>query len=343
MSVPFFFYILSELADYIVTFLHFENKGYGETLVYFYILVLVGLVLHFFTGFSSSKRYQTAVFAYSFFALLLFLVEFSHLWEALPIAILLACIFLRGYENMEEDGNFYLVQLSMFIPISMIFAKILWAYSGKLDGYDRHFPVVILMTACALTFSQRYFEKFQYDVQFQKLLLWTKLLSFFAVCQDLCRGRQGAPLLLLQTLAIVMVLGELFYRIIKPAEELSQKREKFICLVLNLVGIICWTESTPLGEFSVTSSILILLVGCVSIFLGFYQDEVEMRHFGLGLSILAVLKMVTVDISSTDSIIRVVALIFGAAVCFGISCVYNKIEPKTKKSPSEEQNTPPEG
>ena len=51
-----------------------------------------------------------------------------------------------------------------------------------------------------------------------------------------------------------------------------------------------------------------------------------LRTYGLILVIFSVLKMVTFDIASTDSIIRVAAFIGGGLLCFGISWAYNRAE-----------------
>lgn len=343
MSVPFVLYMLGELAELLVVLLGLENTRQGHEVVYFFCLILVALCLYVATRFSQSRRYKISIFGYTFMAFLLYMLELSDIWETVPILVLLGCLFVQGYQDLEEDETFSLLQLSVFIPISFIISKSLWYSSGKMDDFSEYLAVVLLFSSCALYFGQRYFEKLQYEEKFHSVLFMMKALSFFLVCRDMARGRQEIALLMLQTLVLIGVLAELFYRISLPSSEKRIENEKPVCLIMVLVGIISWTGSTALGEFSVTSSILILLVGCVSIFLGFRQEDLEMRHFGLALAILSVLKMVSVDISSTDSIIRVVALIFGAVVCFLISCFYNKIDPSSKKIPSGEDKNPPEG
>lgn len=343
MSTPFMLFILAEGSGVVSELLGLGNSSNMQEVVYFFSLILVALSLYVLTRFSQSRRYKISILLYTFMAFLLYMLELKYFWETVPMLVLLLCLFLQGYQDLEEEGSFSLIQLSMFIPISFIIAKSLWYFVDRSDDFSNYLAVVLLFSSCALTFSTRYLEKLEYEDKFQKLVFAIKMLSFFMVCSDLSLGRQEISLLMLQTLVIILVLVELFYRISLPQSEQKFKAAKQIYLILSLVGINSWTQSTPLGDFSVSASILILLVGCVSIYLGFRQEEVEMRHFGLGMAILSVLKMVTVDISSTDSIIRVVALIFGAVVCFLISCFYNKIDPSPKKNNFDQEKSPPDG
>jgi len=48
-----------------------------------------------------------------------------------------------------------------------------------------------------------------------------------------------------------------------------------------------------------------------------------LRLYGLVVVIVCILKLVTLDIGSVTSITRVVAFLGGAAICFGISALYN--------------------
>ncbi|MBC7959974.1 MAG: hypothetical protein H7X94_08915, partial [Vallitaleaceae bacterium] len=51
----------------------------------------------------------------------------------------------------------------------------------------------------------------------------------------------------------------------------------------------------------------------------------SLRLYGLILTIIMVVKFILVDLSQENSITRVLALMFGGLICFGISVMYNKL------------------
>ncbi|MCL1923406.1 MAG: DUF2339 domain-containing protein [Propionibacteriaceae bacterium] len=57
--------------------------------------------------------------------------------------------------------------------------------------------------------------------------------------------------------------------------------------------------------------------------LGLWSRAKPLRIFGLAMTMVCVLKLVTFDIGSVNSMTRVVAFLGGAVVCFGISALYN--------------------
>ncbi|MFV0363672.1 MAG: DUF2339 domain-containing protein [Suipraeoptans sp.] len=76
-------------------------------------------------------------------------------------------------------------------------------------------------------------------------------------------------------------------------------------------------------RYSYILSVLFVLIACVCIFLGFKYTFKSLRVYGLVLTMLGVIKLVTLDISRLNSIIRVLALIVGGVLCFVISRLYN--------------------
>ena len=98
-----------------------------------------------------------------------------------------------------------------------------------------------------------------------------------------------------------------------------------ISMTRTLTGVI---DLTPLGYYEVLISLTCLSAAVACIVLGFRIRIKPVRTYGLILIILSVLKMVTLDIASSDSIVRVGAFIGGGLLCFGISWVYNRAEKK---------------
>ncbi|MCL2784294.1 MAG: DUF2339 domain-containing protein [Propionibacteriaceae bacterium] len=70
-------------------------------------------------------------------------------------------------------------------------------------------------------------------------------------------------------------------------------------------------------------SLVLMVIALVIVGLGLWSRIKPLRLYGLVVVIACVLKLVTLDIGSVSSIIRVVAFLGGAAVCFGVSALYN--------------------
>lgn len=327
VSTPFLCCALIPIALFFEEQIHFPTQYAGGELIYLYIILIIAFALHFFTKNSDSNGYKASVLIYSIVAFFLSIFHFQEPIELLPFIILLACLFYSGFEEAELESGFSLLYLLTFVPFALVLGKLLWAVSGEFDHPNEYFAPCLLFVTFAIRLGQRYSFRLANFQNFQILLLITQLASFFFICGELNFNSQELPLMMLHSLGIFLMLIQNFYLILRPKDEAQFKYEKIFALGLSLLGLVAWTQTTPLGEFGFTSSILVLLMGCLSIYLGFRQQETELRHFGLALCILGVIKMVTIDVASTDSVIRVVALILGAVLCFIISCVYNKIEP----------------
>jgi len=70
-------------------------------------------------------------------------------------------------------------------------------------------------------------------------------------------------------------------------------------------------------------SIACMLIALTCIILGFMGRVKSLRLYGLVLTLVCVLKLVTYDVSNLNTPLRVVALIFGGVICFIISAIYN--------------------
>ncbi|MDL2325010.1 DUF2339 domain-containing protein, partial [Ruminococcaceae bacterium OttesenSCG-928-A16] len=75
-------------------------------------------------------------------------------------------------------------------------------------------------------------------------------------------------------------------------------------------------------------SLLLLLVACSCIYIGFAKNFASLRIYGLVLTIASVLKLVTIDIAELNSIVRVGAFIGGGLLCFIVSRLYNTAHKK---------------
>lgn len=99
---------------------------------------------------------------------------------------------------------------------------------------------------------------------------------------------------------------------------------------LILIWVILFANSN-LEFTSVYVSITGLSLALFSIAAGFKLKLKGLRLYGLILTILMVLKFIAVDLNQENSITRVVMLMAGGLICFGISVLYNRLENMLKE------------
>ena len=86
-----------------------------------------------------------------------------------------------------------------------------------------------------------------------------------------------------------------------------------------------------LNSFDASSqvlSIVLLLVAAASIAVGFKINNKSLRLYGLVVSIISVAKLILVDITYDNSLMRACSFLICGLICFAISIVYNRMEKK---------------
>ena len=105
-------------------------------------------------------------------------------------------------------------------------------------------------------------------------------------------------------------------------------RRAEVCLSLAIGNsLLMWLSVivvTSIAVGSVLMSVLVLLTGGACIVVGFRLRLTVLRHYGLTLVLLSVLKLAAVDTASQNSIIRVVSLAAAGIICFVLSLIYNR-------------------
>lgn len=76
---------------------------------------------------------------------------------------------------------------------------------------------------------------------------------------------------------------------------------------------------------SVIMSVAGLVIALSSISAGFKLRIKSLRLYGLILTVLMVAKFILIDLGEQNSMTRVIALLIGGLICFGISVIYNKL------------------
>lgn len=78
-------------------------------------------------------------------------------------------------------------------------------------------------------------------------------------------------------------------------------------------------------------SILYIVLAVISVLVGFKTEIKSFRVYGLGLSLLGVLKLVLVDITYANSMSRILSFIGSGLLCFVIVWLYSKMSDKKKE------------
>ncbi|HHT97530.1 MAG TPA: DUF2339 domain-containing protein [Clostridiales bacterium] len=78
-----------------------------------------------------------------------------------------------------------------------------------------------------------------------------------------------------------------------------------------------------------------LLIALIAIYIGFILKFKSLRLYGLVLTILMVVKFILIDLIGNNSITRVISLVIGGVICFGISVLYNQLNTEIKESEQE--------
>lgn len=94
----------------------------------------------------------------------------------------------------------------------------------------------------------------------------------------------------------------------------------------TLCTLVALAVSTSILDEPFVVSVILMLLAVACIAFGAWKRLKPLRIYGLTVLLLGVSKMVVIDVWNQESIVRVVCLIGGALICFGISALYNKIE-----------------
>ena len=95
----------------------------------------------------------------------------------------------------------------------------------------------------------------------------------------------------------------------------------------GLSSLVLWWSIIALSDTrasSVVMTVVALGTGAACILLGFAIGATALRHYGLALVLVAVIKLAAFDVVAQSSLTRILALLAGGVVCFGLSLAYNR-------------------
>lgn len=315
LSVPYTLFVIFSLADLL-------PRPSNDQFIY---LCLLGLSTGLFLLFkrTAEKSYYFSIIPYTVMAWLYFIIELEDFYSFTPLALFLAYQVYDGFQDSEhsDDENPLLTVLKLCCYIPFLFALSVTLYQYNITPcVGTVFYSLTLLATCAITTGVRVTALWDFTNPF---LVTTYVVQQFVFAFLSAELVDHSDARLLGSCAILAFMLDNLFPLLDEDTHLLLKIKSIFSLLLPTLVL---QQLTFLASVEVASSLIILCFGIFSIFWGFRQQEGTLRQLGLALSILSVVKMVLIDMGDSDPITRVFGMIVGAILCFGISCVYNKLE-----------------
>lgn len=305
-SRPFFFVLaVTLLIMYKVT----KNK---KLEIFTFISLMIDMFLMTVAGYRSLTENRLTILCVAYFA------------------VTCALMFCLWYLKPEEEREKYLLPLKA--------AEYLWFYISvpiicltSLDGsgISRAVTLIILLSANVASHILKYFkaERNYLSVAAKIVSIVTMFIGFFEISDYIPLSAENYALKLAVKMVLIMVSAAVYmcyvYGYIKSDSIL---RQIFSGLTLTILVLTSCHGVSYITSIAYIFSSICMLTALVCVIIGFAAKAKGLRLYGLFVIMLSVLKLVTVDISSSDSMARVGAFIAGGVVCFIISGIYNRVE-----------------
>jgi len=143
-------------------------------------------------------------------------------------------------------------------------------------------------------------------------------------------------MLLMLTISAFSLLALLIYISISKykSEPFPAVVSGIFCLAFCWVFLYSWLDQ---GVGTLIASVVGMALAFISIFVGFIFRVKALRLYGLVLTILMTVKAIAYDLSGSDGITRVISLLIGGIICFGIVVIYTRLESSLKQSDHEQE------
>jgi len=295
----------------------------GGTLPFMFVLAAAMFMFYKKTGVKIYLTFANILLAFD--ALLMF-TAYDYLYdksELLPIIYLIGTVSLMTLQRFfinSNDKEIYAVYAALTERIKIIsyvitqitVLKFLGVYG--LSDISVKTVMIFLMLLNIVLYILKFAENSLLLTALTKISRYFLLLTGTVMTAD---GYSFAITILTFTLA--------FVNIKKTFGKDSNKYSQILAGIKLSILVLCLMVGFTGIESNSAYSIVCMLTTLVCILAGFKFQAEYLRLYGLVVTILCVIKLVMIDVASSDieTPMRVVAMIAGGLICFAINAAYN--------------------
>jgi hypothetical protein len=327
--------IFTMIADYLMIILSINNL-YGNSELFFLpeIPMLFIVAIFLFAGYKYTNRTVYLGSAYITLvldAIIMCIIGYERLNEygSMMLSIVYMVMFdvVLVWEAVRFYHNGWNKHLNKFKAFGYLFTEIsLTAMLGFSDIENKWIIMLIILVLVNIVLYAVKFDSIKYGKSMKIIMKINECyllnISFWVIAFI----KADAFVHVLKWGLIALCVGLVVIRIMENIGKKSHAIEQFWTgLKITLLVLATVNANSDVLDYAYVFSIICMITSLGSIVLGFAMKAKVLRLYGLGTSLLCVLKMVTIDVGGLNTVTRVVAFIGGGAICFVISAVYNKI------------------
>ena len=280
---------------------------------------------------------------------------------ALSTVAVSLCLVWNSYKKEEHIGLIINAKISAFTIAAVLISTlstliVSYRYDGRPYSLGDTVFLAVMALICFAAYYSGYFldwrgdgafpyrnkeiKRYSFDVS--GLLAFSFIFLLYAVCLFVLiwPGINPWYLKLINTLTTLCVLLLQTYVLVGRFNKIpfTSVATGMLCLLFGWVFLYSWFGA---GLHTLEASIVGLAIAFGSIFTGVMLRISAYRVFGLVLTLCMTAKAILLDIIYTDGVTRVIALLIGGIICFGISIVYSMLETRLKQAqtPDEDEVT----
>ena len=226
-----------------------------------------------------------------------------------------AAIFIfthKDYKNTLDAFGFLLVDILLFgITVGNILKLGL--------NFTSMISILVFFILAGISFVVK---KIYPEKKYRRLRIYALVLSFILSILYTTNDH----LIVNSVMAIVILLDAFLILYLSNIFEKKNKTEDVLSCILVTSNLITLSYHTVIWNYTILLTVFLMIIAALFISIGFYTKRKGIRLYGLTLLILSVIKMILVDSSGNDPIVRIVGLVAGGVICLIVSYIYNKLE-----------------
>lgn len=325
----------------VILLLIFYFNQYNVIIFYPHLTWLIIISLILFVGYFISRNNAYKISAYIVLGLDVLYMIFDgyeqlnkkvEIWLPLLYVIIISAgvffeWFVKEIKYKKLSAITYKTIMFFFIELSLFSI-----FSGSSLNYWNVILLLILSAFNIVLFYIRYDQKSGQGASLKLLMHINEIILIIFSVSYIASTPKNQSETILSSILTLFILMLSFMRI----KDIITVRQngwiyiwtgiKFTIIVLTYInGITTWFDYVYI--FSIVSMLTALACVCF----GFFIKAKSIRLYGLIITLVCVIKLVTFDVSSANTILRVTALIGGGIICFAISALYTYMEKRITK------------